>query len=50
VHWAAVDTSDLQITGYVLEMDDGFGGPFVEIYDGRDNTQTLDFEVFGLVA
>jgi hypothetical protein len=31
-------------------MDDGFGGPFQEIYDGRDNTQTLDYEVFDLVA
>lgn len=31
-------------------MDDGFGGPFEQIYSGRDNTQTLDYEVFGLVA
>ena len=38
VHWPAVELSDLPITGYVLEMDDGLGGPFVEIYDGRENT------------
>jgi len=38
VFWTAVTASDLAITGYVLEMDDGYKGPFVEIYDGRENT------------
>ena len=37
VHWAPV-LGDLKITGYVLEMDDGFLGPFKEVYDGRENT------------
>lgn len=35
VNWPAITTSDLPVTGYALEMDDGFGGPFTEIYDGR---------------
>jgi hypothetical protein len=48
VTWTAVSASDLPITGYVLEMDDGFLGDFTEIYDGRENTQVLDHEVFGL--
>jgi hypothetical protein len=37
VHWTAVTSSDLPITGYTLQMDDGLIGPFTEIYDGRDN-------------
>lgn len=31
-------------------MDDGFIGPFVEIYDGRENTQIFNHEVYSLVA
>jgi hypothetical protein len=38
VHWLPVLSSELLLTGYSLEMDDGLIGPFVEIYDGRDNT------------
>jgi hypothetical protein len=37
INWSAVVVSDLSITGYSLEMDDGLNGPFTEIYDGRDN-------------
>jgi hypothetical protein len=48
VSWTAVSASDLLITGYALEMDDGFFGSFSEIYNGRENTQVLDYEVFGL--
>jgi hypothetical protein len=33
----------------VLEVDDGYLGPYTEIYDGRENTQVFDFEVFGLI-
>jgi len=33
--WQSVTGSDLPVTGYSLEMDDGFAGPFTEIYDGR---------------
>ena len=35
VYWEPVTISDLPVTGYALEMDDGFGGQFTEIYDGR---------------
>lgn len=38
IQWSALTGSDLPITGYSLEMDDGFRGPFKEIYNGRDNT------------
>jgi hypothetical protein len=47
--WSAVTTSDLPVTGYSLEMDDGFNGPFTEIYDGRENTQTLSAVVSNLI-
>jgi hypothetical protein len=30
-------------------VDDGYLGPYTEIYDGRENTQVFDFEVFGLI-
>jgi len=36
--WTAISASDLPVTGYSLEMDDGFAGPFTEIYNGRQNT------------
>lgn len=49
VSWTNLNASDLPITGYVLEMDDGFLGPFTEIYNGRENTQVFDHEVFSLV-
>jgi len=49
VKWTPVFTSDLPVTGYSLEMDDGFGGLFTEIYDGRQNTQTLSYIVSNLV-
>ena len=48
VKWTPAATNDLEVTGYVLEMDDGYGGPFTEIYDGRENTQTFNYEVVGL--
>lgn len=47
--WSAVTAADLPVTGYSLEMDDGFGGPFTEFYDGRENTQTLSTVVSNLV-
>jgi len=47
--WSAVTVSDLPVTGYSLEMDDGFNGPFLEIYNGRDNTQTLSAVVSSLI-
>jgi len=36
--WTAVSSANLPVTGYALEMDDGFGGLFTELYDGRENT------------
>lgn len=47
--WSPVAVSDLPVTGYSLEMDDGFNGPFVEIYDGRQNIQTLSAVVLSLI-
>lgn len=47
--WSAVLVSDLPVTGYSLEMDDGFGGPFTVIFDGRSNTQTFSAVVSNLV-
>lgn len=38
VVWTAVTISDLPITGYGLEIDDGLNGPFENVYDGRENT------------
>lgn len=47
--WTAISASDLPVTGYSLEMDDGFAGPFTEIYNGRQNTQTLQAVVSNLI-
>lgn len=47
--WSAVTASDLPVTGYSLEMDDGFNGPFTEIYDGQENTQTLSAVISNLI-
>lgn len=33
--WSAVTATDLPVTGYSVEMDDGFNGPFSETYNGR---------------
>jgi len=38
IQWSAVTGSDLPITGYSLEVDDGNKGPFKEVYNGRGNT------------
>lgn len=43
----AID-SEYPITGYQLEMDDGFGGQFTTIYDGSFDTGTLNFLKSGL--
>jgi hypothetical protein len=34
ISWGEVTASDLPVLGYVLEMDDGFGGLFSKVYDG----------------
>lgn len=37
IYWSPVTTSDLPIKGYILYMDDGLGGSYSIIYDGRLN-------------
>jgi hypothetical protein len=37
ISWGEVTASDLPVLGYVLEMDDGFGGLFSKVYDGSNN-------------
>lgn len=32
--WSQSANKQLPVSGYKLEMDDGFGGPFVTIYNG----------------
>jgi hypothetical protein len=39
-----------QITGYLLEMDDGNGGQFAQIYDGSTQNNNLFHQVSGLVT
>jgi hypothetical protein len=34
IEWATVADPDSAVIGYILEMDDGLGGDFTEIYDG----------------
>lgn len=46
--WSEVTTADLPVEGYILQMDDGFGGEFTTIYDGSTNPQQLFAEVVGL--
>jgi hypothetical protein len=39
IYWDAITASNLPINGYILYMDDGLGGDFSIIYDGRLNPQ-----------
>jgi hypothetical protein len=49
IQWSAPTVnSEYPITGYQLEMDDGFGGLFTSIYDGSFDTGTLSFLKSGL--
>ena len=44
-----VTTSELSIRGYILYMDEGLGGPFQVVYDGRLNPKLVEYRVNGLI-
>jgi len=48
IFWESVTTSDLPISGYLLYMDDGLGGPYTVVYDGSLNSADLTYFVTGL--
>jgi hypothetical protein len=33
------------VSGYRVYLDDGFGGPFTEVYDGKNFPSTYEFTV-----
>lgn len=41
--WSKVTTSDLPVRGYIVQMDDGLGGDFTEVYNGETNPQILTY-------
>ena len=49
IYWTQVTTSDLPITGYILEMDDGLNEDFSVIYDGSLNSQNVAYTVNNLI-
>ena len=50
IYWSSVEDYDANITGYVLAMDDGLGGAFVDVFDGQFQPDTLSFLVSGLTT
>lgn len=50
VQWSEVTSSNLEILGYKLYMDDGLNGDLQEVYDGSVNPQTLQYRVSDLTA
>lgn len=46
--WSQSANKQLPVSGYKLEMDDGFGGPFVTIYNGQNFPNVLQFTKVGL--
>lgn len=43
VEWTQVADPDSPVIGYLLEMDDGLGGDFTEIYDGSYSPGVTSF-------
>lgn len=50
VSWDAPISSNIDIDGYNLYIDDGLGGEFKKIYDGSQNPQVFNFNVENLVG
>ena len=48
IYWESVEDYDANILGYILSMDDGLGGTFVDVFDGKFQPDTLNFLVSGL--
>ena len=49
VEWSAPSVdSEYPISGYILQIDDGYGGEFKTIYDGSYDSGTLSYLKSGL--
>jgi hypothetical protein len=46
--WTAPTESDLTVTGYILNMDDGSNTDLLPIYIGKNKPDVLKFEIGGL--
>ncbi len=50
IYWNRVTTSELPLSGYILYMDEGLGGPLVPIYDGSLNPALVEYRVDNMIA
>jgi len=48
--WSQSTDTDLPVIGYVLYMDDGYGGDYSVIYNGRNYPNVLKYTMSGLTT
>lgn len=48
LQWVAVADTELPVLGYILNMDDGYGGDKTVIYNGYNYPNVLKYTVAGL--
>jgi len=46
--WTTSADTELPVIGYILNMDDGYGGDFSVIYNGKNYPNVLTYTVYGL--
>lgn len=50
LQWLASSNTELPVIGYVLNMDDGYGGVYSVIYNGKNYPNVLKYTITGLTT
>jgi len=50
LEWTASSDTELPVIGYVLKMDDGYGGDYKIIYNGKNYPNVLRYTMTGLTT
>lgn len=48
--WSSVADTELPVIGYILNIDDGFGGDMAVLYDGSNQPNVLQYTSTGLIT
>lgn len=48
LQWAQSANTELPVIGYVLNMDDGYGGSYTQVYNGKNYPNVLKYTLTGL--